>query len=197
MQDVRYAWRGLCKSPGFSATAIVSLALAIGANTAIYSLVEAAILRPLPAPNPQELFTLASPTIEAPGSDAVRENESFSYPLYQQFRAAAGGTARLAVFSFADPREVQIRDISAPIEKAVTQFASGEAFEVLEVPPALGQPFTRELDRVPGGHPVAMISHDYWTRRFGGDPRVLGQRLQIEGKAVLGHWRGSRRLLRS
>jgi predicted permease len=182
VQDVRYAWRGLLKSPGFSVTAIISLALAIGANTAIYSIVDAAILRPLPVPEPDRLVTLASPTIEAAGSDAHGENESFSYPLYLQFREAAGKSAQLALFSYAGPREVQIPDTNAPIEKAVMQFASGEAFETLRIPPALGQPFTRELDRIPGGHPVVMISHDYWMRRFAGDTHVIGQRLEIEGK---------------
>jgi predicted permease len=182
LQDVRYAWRGLLRSPGFSATAIVSLALAIGANTAIYSIVDAAILRPLPVPEPDRLFTLASPRIEAPGSDASGENESFSYPLYLQFREAVGNIAHLALFSYAGPREVQTPDTNAPIEKAVIQFTSGEAFETLKIPPALGQPFTRELDRVPGGHPVAMISHEYWMRRFAADTQVIGRSLEIEGK---------------
>jgi hypothetical protein len=137
VQDIRYAWRGLLKSPGFSATAIISLSLAIGANTAIYSIVDAAVLRPLPVPEPERLVTFASPTIEAAGSDAHGENESFSYPLYLQFREAAGKSAELALFSYAGPREVQIPDTNAPIEKAVLQFASRDLKDSAGTRPAV------------------------------------------------------------
>src|SRR5258706_2886440 len=182
-QDIRYAWRAMRKSPAFAATAILSLALAIGANTAIYSIVDAAMLRPLPVPEPDRLFTLATPEIRESQSEPSGERESFSYPLYQQFRGVAGASARLALFSYAGPIEVQIPDTSAPIEKAVRQFVSGEAFEILKVPPALGRLFSTEEDRIPGGHPVVVISHDYWQRRFHADPHVLGQRMQIWGKS--------------
>src|SRR3954465_5472381 len=80
LQDVRYAWRGMRKGPVFAATAVLSLALAIGANTAIYSIVDAAILRPLPVPEPGRLFTLSWPDISDPGSPAGQERDSFSYP---------------------------------------------------------------------------------------------------------------------
>lgn len=180
-QDLRYAWRGMRKSPAFAATAILSLALAIGANTAIYSIVDAAMLRPLPVPEPERLVTIATPEIqESPVRVPSGERETFSYPLYQQFRAASADSARLALFSYAGPQEVQIPDRNAPIEKAVQQYLSGEAFEILGVPPALGRLFAAEDDRVPGGHPVVAISYDYWQRRFHGNPHVLGQRLQYE-----------------
>jgi predicted permease len=183
LQDVRYALRTLRRNPGFAATAILSLALAIGANTAIYSIVDAAMLRPLPVAEPDSLFTLATPEPRRARSDLPPESESFSYPLYQRFQAAAGASARLALFSYAAPIEVQIPDTSEPIEKAVRQFVSGEAFEILKVPPALGRVFSSEEDRIPGGHPVVVISHDYWRRRFHADPRILGQRMQIWGKS--------------
>jgi predicted permease len=184
-QDIRYAWRGMHKSPAFAATAILSLALAIGANTAIYSIVDAAMLRPLPVPEPDRLFTLATPQIEETAVESSGERESFSYPLYQQLRAAAGTSARLALFSSSGvggPIEVQVPDAAAPIEKAVRYFASGDAFEILRVPPALGRVFSAEEDRGIGGHLVVVISYDYWQRRFQGDPGVLGKRLRIWGK---------------
>ncbi len=179
--DIRYALRGMRKSPAFAATAILSLALAIGANTAIYSIVDAALLRPLPVPEPDRLVKLAMPDIEEPGSPAPSgEREGFSYPLFQQFRAAAGESARLALFSNIAPIiEVQIPDTTAPLEKAVQQFVSGEAFDILKVPPALGRVFSSEEDRIPWGHPVVVISYDYWIRRFHGDPHVVGKRMQI------------------
>jgi predicted permease len=180
LQDLRYAVRGMRKSPAFALTAILSLALAIGANTAIYSIVDAALLRPLPVPEPERLFTLATPNIEEPGSEPHMERESFSYPMYQQFRAAAGDSARLALFSYLWGRQsVQIPDAGAPVERAVQQYVSGEAFEILRVSPALGRLFSAQDDRVPGGHPVAVISHDYWQRRFHTDPHILGQRLRV------------------
>jgi hypothetical protein len=183
LQDIRYALRTLRRNPGFAATAILSLALAIGANTAIYSIVDAAMLRPLPVPEPDGLFTLATPEWRS-RSDLPGESESFSYPLYQRFQAAAGTSARLALFSSAGggPIEVQIPDAAAPSEKAVRYFASGDAFEILRVPPALGRVFSAEEDRGVGRHPVVVISYDYWQRRFHGDPAVVGQRLFIWGK---------------
>jgi len=169
-----------CKSPAFAITAVLSLALAIGANTAIYSIVDAALLRPLPVPEPDRLFTLATPGIQEPGrAEPSGERETFNYPLYKQFRAAAGDSARLALFSNVGNQmtEVQIPDSSAPIEKATRQFVSGEAFDILKVPPALGRVFSSEEDRIPWGHPVAIISYDYWTRRFHSDPQIVGKRI--------------------
>jgi predicted permease len=181
-QDLRYAWRGMRKSPAFAITAILSLALAIGANTAIYSIVDAALLRPLPVPEPDRLFTLSTPWIDEP--DRTGENETFSYPLYQQFRAAARDSARLALFSSAGQGDIRIPDNTARIEKAICGFVSGDAFDILGVPPALGRLFTAEEDRVPWGAPYLVISHDYWQRRFHGDPSVLGQRVQVGRHAM-------------
>jgi predicted permease len=179
--DLRYAWRGILKSPAFAATAILSLALAIGANTAIYSIVDTALLRPLPVPEPGNLFTISRAKIVGPG-ESPGMDESFSYPLYQQFRTAAGPSARLALFSWSQEIEVQIPDTNAPIEKAARQFISGDAFDILRVPPTLGRVFSSEEDRIPSGHSVLVISYDYWQRRFHADPGVLGQRMQIWGK---------------
>lgn len=175
-QDIRYAWRGMLKSPAFALTATLSLALAIGANTAIYSIVDAALLRPLPVPEPDRLFTLSRPAIDNPGAP---EEEWFSYPLYQQFRNAADGSARLALFGPSNQTEVQIPNKNAPTEEAICAYASGDAFDILKVPPALGRVFTTEEDRGPWGAPYLVISYDYWQRRFHGDPGVLGQHMRI------------------
>jgi predicted permease len=176
LQDTRYAWRGLRKNPAFAVTAVLSLGLAIGANTAIYSIVDAAILRPLPVPDPERLLLLASPGIEEPGSEAAQERDSFSYPTYQELRAAAGDSAHLVLVSYPN------RADGAPEEKVMRQFVSGDAFAALGVPPALGRVFSSADDRVPGGHPFAVISYEYWRRRFHKDPAVVGKRLRVGGK---------------
>ncbi|MGI8745962.1 MAG: ADOP family duplicated permease [Bryobacteraceae bacterium] len=181
-QDTRYAWRGMRKSPAFAATAVFSLGLAIGANTAIYSIVDAALLRPLPVPQPERLFTLGTPDIEQPGSETSGERESFSYPLYLQFRRDAGQSAQLALFSYPNRVEAQGPGASAPVEKVTRQFVSGDAFDILRVPPALGRVFSSGEDRTPGGHPLAVLSHDYWRRRFNADWGVLGKEIQVDGK---------------
>jgi predicted permease len=180
-QDIRYAARGMRKSPAFALTAIGSLALAIGANTAIYSIVDAALLRPLPVAEPDRLITLATPGIQEPGRESPEDRDSFNYPLFKKFRAAAGESAHLALFSNVGNQmvELQIPDASAPVEKASRQFVSGDAFDVLRVPPALGRVFSSDDDRVPWGHPVAVISYDYWTRRFHSDPQIIGKQLYI------------------
>jgi predicted permease len=182
LQDLRYAWRGMRKSPAFAVTAVLSLGLAIGANTAIYSIVNAAMLRPLPVSEPGQLFTLAMPDIQQPGSETPPELPWFNYPLYQQLRLAAGDSARLALVVEAYRVEAQGPKPDAPVEKIIQQLVSGDAFGILRVRPALGRVFSLEDDRVPGGHPVAVLSHDYWQRRFHGDPAVVGQSLRIEGK---------------
>jgi predicted permease len=175
LQDARYAWRGLCKNPAFAVTAVLSLGLAIGVNTAIYSIVDAAILRPLPLPEPERLLLLAYPGIDQPGSPIAPERQSFSYPAYQELRAAAGDSAHLVLVSY--PTRVD----GAPNEKVMRQFVSGDAFATLRVPPALGRVFTSEDDRNPGDHPYVVLSYDYWQRRFHGDPAVIGQRLLVAG----------------
>ncbi len=182
LQDIRYSWRGMRRGPVFATTAVLSLALAIGANTAIYSIVDAAILRSLPVHKPDRLFRLAMPGISQPGSPAAEERLSFSYPMYLQFVAASKPAARLALFSSPFDMEAQRPGSALPAEKIIGQFVSGEAFDVLGVAPAVGRLFSAEDDHLPRGRNVVVLSYRYWQRRFHADPSVIGQFLQIEGK---------------
>ncbi len=183
LQDIRYAWRGMRKGPAFASTAVLSLALAIGANTAIYSIVDAAILRPLPVHKPEQLFKLSWPGISDPGTPAGSERDTFGYPEYLQFVAVTRNAARLALFS--SPQRVEARGSNpdAPVEKINRAFVSGEAFDVLGVRPAAGRLFSAEDDRMPPGPAMAVLSYEYWQRRFQGDPAIVGRNLTIEGKA--------------
>lgn len=184
LQDVRYAWRGMRKAPAFAATAVLSLALAIGVNTAIYSIVDAAILRPLPVSEPDQLFRLSWPAISDPGRSSGRESDSFSYPEYLQFVTATTPAARLALFSSPNRVEARVLHPDAPIEKINRAFVSGEAFDILGIPPAAGRLFSAEEDRIPQNAAVAVLSYDYWERRFQADPAVLGRDLIVDGRAV-------------
>ena len=183
LQDVRYAWRGMRKGPAFAVTAVFSLALAIGANTAIYSIVDAAILRPLPVPKPDELFLLSWPGISDPGGPPEQERDTFSYPEFLQYSAVTKPAARLALFSYPNRVEAQGPNPDAPVEKVSKAFISGRGFDVLGVQPAAGRLFSAQEDRIPQGHAVAVLSYEYWRRRFRADPTVVGRSLKIEGKA--------------
>ena len=166
----------LAKHPGFTAIAVLTLALGIGANTAIFSLVKQVLLARLPVQNPNELVILRSPGpvrgyLWSDGDDA----QSFSYPMYKGLRDAntvfSGMLARFAI-----PASIASR---GQTERGGGELVSGNYFEVLGVQPALGRLFTLDDDKVPGAQPVVVLSHAYWTRRFGGDPGVLNQSLLV------------------
>ncbi|MDE3195395.1 MAG: ABC transporter permease, partial [Acidobacteriota bacterium] len=182
-QDIRYGIRGLRRRPALALTGVLSLSLAIGANTAIFSLVNAAFLRPLPVGDPHALVQLET----SPSGDAAPAG-LFSYPLYERLRAAAGPSARIALFTAPNRVEAQIDTAVASYEEATTQFVSPDAFDVLGVPPAAGQLFSVTADRYPSPRSVVVLSYRYWMRRFGGDAAALGRTLALDGRpyTVLG-----------
>src|SRR5229473_107090 len=175
-QDVRYGLRMLAKHPGFTAIAVLTLALGIGANTAIFSLLNQILLRQLPVKDPKELVLLRAPGVRtghiwSDGDDS----ESFSYPIYKGLRdnnpVFAGIFGRFAFSASIASR--------GKTERGSGELVTGNYFEVLGVQPALGRVFSQEDDRVPGAHPVAVLSHAYWLRQFGGEPGVLNQTLLV------------------
>jgi predicted permease len=164
-RDVRYALRGLRRSPAFTAAAVLSLALGIGANTAIFSLFHALMLRLLPVARPEELVNLYQTGGWLTGFS--------SYPLYQDVARRtdlfSGVLARTGI------AKVRFRERPSARENfAQREFVSGNYFQVLGVRPALGRLFTPDDDRVPGAHPLAVLSYDCWRNRYGADPAVLG-----------------------
>ncbi|HEY4817691.1 MAG TPA: ABC transporter permease [Candidatus Acidoferrum sp.] len=175
-QDIRFGARMLAKHPGFTAIAVLTLALGIGANTAIFSLVKQVLLTRLPVQNPNELVILRSPGpmrghVWSDGDEA----QSFSYPMYKGLRDTnsvfSGILARFAI-----PASIASR---GQTERGGGELVSGNYFDVLGVRPAVGRLFTLEDDKVPGAQPVVVLSHAYWTRRFGGDPSILNQSLLV------------------
>ncbi|MEP6732868.1 MAG: ABC transporter permease [bacterium] len=188
LQDTRYAWRGLLRNPAFTVTAVVCLGLAIGANTAIYSIVDAVMLRALPLPQPDELFTLTSTDVNHVGVPASDQNDVFSFPLYEELNAAANGSARIALFDSPNRVEIGVAGVDAPMDNAARQFVSVDAFDILGVTPAIGSLFNRTDDRLPSPRAVAVLSHAYWAHHFGGDSSILGTNLLVDGRtySVLG-----------
>ena len=181
-QDLRYALRGLRKSPGFAAAAIATLALGIGANAAIFALVDRVLLRALPIRDPQRLVLFRSPGPRqghawSDGDDA----SSLSYPLYRDLQEPATRAFDGLIGELPFDASVATR---GETERAAGELVTGNYFGVLGVAPALGRVFGADDDRTPGAHPVAVLSHGYWERRFGGDASVLDRPLVINGQSL-------------
>ena len=180
-QDIRFGLRLLAKSPGFTATAVVTLALGIGANTAIFSLMNQVLLRQLPIKSPGELEILRSP---GPQSGHVSSDgdssESFSYPMYKGLRDTN------KVFSGILARYGFAASVSnhGQTDRAAAEVVSGNYFELLGVQPALGRLFTQDDDRVQGAEPFVVLSNSYWKRHFGGDAGILNKVLLINNVEV-------------
>src|SRR3989440_283448 len=175
-QDVRYGLRMLAKHPGFTAIAILTLALGIGANTAIFSLLNQVLLRRLPVRNPGELVVLKSPGpkhghVWSDGDDS----EIFSYPLYK------GLAKNTAVFDGVMARYQFSAAIASrgQTDRGSGELVTGNYFEVLGVRPALGRVLSAADDDVQGAHPVLVLSHAYWTRHFGGGAGGLNQTILV------------------
>jgi predicted permease len=178
LRDVGFGLRVLRRNKTVSAAAIVSLSLAIGACTAAFSLIDALILRPLPVDDPDSLSYVA---LRAPGD--ARDNLSFNYPLFVRMREA--GRSRIRLFAVSDQgRRDAIFDDRGFSEKVYGQWISGDTFSILGVKPALGRLLASSDDVQPDQHPVAVLSYDFWTRRFASDPQVLGRWVTIRGKPL-------------
>ena len=181
IEDLRFALRQMRKSPGFALTAIVTLALGIGATTAIFSLLDQALLRSLPVRDPQQLVVLEATPYNVWNGDTDTSGGDpeayFSYPMYRDLRD------RNKVFDgliamFQTQAGVQWRKESS---LAATELVSGNYFDVLGVRPAVGRLLTQTDDRVKNGSPVAVLSFAYWKAHFAADPHVVGQALEING----------------
>jgi putative ABC transport system permease protein len=181
VQDVKYALRMLGKNPGFTIIAVITLALGIGANTAIFSLTDQVLLRMLPVGHPKELVILRSPG-PSPGRNwnDGPGGTSFSYPAYKDLRdqnqVLSGLLAR-----FSTQVSVAAQGSS---ELANGELVTGNYFDVLEVQPALGRVFGKEDETAPGANPVVVLSYGYWKRRFGLDPSILNKQLVVNGHSL-------------
>ncbi len=173
--DAVFGWRQLKKNKVTSAAAILSLALAIGACTSAFRLIDALLLRPLPVADPDRLYLVDREAF----FDGKRQSyDSFAYPDFRLMRAAVKDQAELIAIAYAEQMDLTYAS-DQEMEKAYVQPVSGWMFDSFGLKPALGRLFTEDDDLKPGAHPYAVLSYDYWTRRFGQDPQVIGRNFRI------------------
>ncbi len=171
IQDLRYGARMLLKNPGFTVVAVLTLALGIGANTAIFSLIDAVLLKMLPVKDPEQLVALATVT------DTGDRRTSFSYPAFHDLRER--NQVFSEIFAYAGlALNLSERDQT---ERVSSQLVSGNFFSGLGVKPFLGRVLSADNDKAPGAHPVAMLGYNFWQRRFASDPSVVGKTIHLNG----------------
>ena len=171
--DLRLAFRGLRRNPLFATVAILSLALGIGANTAIFTLLDQIVLRKLPVRSPDELVMIYQDAANMGSNMGQRMN---SYPLYQDLQVRAEPFAEVLCRRITDA-SISVDDST---ERVRPETVSGNYFSMLGVQPAAGRVFNaNEDDQVYNGHPVVVLSYDYWVRRFARDRGVVGKKIRV------------------
>ena len=177
-QDFRFALRSLRRAPGFSAIIVLTLGLGIGANTAIFSLMDQVLLRMLPVKDPQNLVLFNGP---GPFSGRTMNDMVFSVPM---FRGLQAGSHSVLEGMFARFDTTATMAVGQQSERVFAELVSGDYFRLLGVGAAIGRTLGPEDDRTPSGHPVVVLSHGFWQRRFGANPGVLNQDIRINGHAM-------------
>jgi macrolide transport system ATP-binding/permease protein len=172
LQDIRFGSRQLFKRPIFTALAIISMALGIGANTAIFSLIDTVLLRPLPVREPSKLIAVDGTLPN--GTDFTLQ----SFPNYKDYRERSRSFEGLLAYRFV----VASMSHNGVNERAWGFTVSGNYFDVLGVKPVLGRAFLPEEDQTPDSHPVVVISNACWKKRFGGDPSIVGRTVLLNNR---------------
>src|SRR5262245_40026829 len=175
MLDLQYAWRMLRKTPGFSAVAIVTLALGIGANTAIFSVINAVLIEALPFKDPSRLVVLWEEQARRPARPNVVGPAN-----YVRWKERATSFENMSAFT---GTRVNLTGAGAPVELAVHVVSSG-FFETLGVSPIIGRSFSVQETSDPAAPPVVMLSHSLWSTRFGSDATIVGRTMQLGGRSV-------------
>ncbi len=177
--DAVFGWRQILKRKVTSAAAVLSLALAIGSCTAAFRLIDALLLRPLPVAEPQQLYSLSRQGIGFDGKP--QKFDGWAYPDFQLMRTAVKGDAELMAISYV-PRVDLTYGADRDIEKALLQYVSGSMFDSFGLRPAVGRLLMPNDDLKPGAHPYAVLSYDYWSRRFANDPGIVGRTFHMDDR---------------
>jgi predicted permease len=182
LQDLKYALRQLRKSPGFTITAILTLAIGIGANTAVFTLVHAVMLKSLPVANPSELYRLGDSEMCCVNGGFQDRWALFNYGMYKQFRDSTPAFLQLAAFQ-AGRTGVGVRRIgsSQPAQSRSSEYVSGNYFTMFGIPAYAGRMMTQDDDS-PSAPSVAVMSYQVWRDKYGGDPSVVGASFAINGQ---------------
>jgi hypothetical protein len=173
IQDLRYGLKQLWKSKGVTIVAIVSLAVGIGANSVIFSLVNSLLLRPRAVANPDQLVELYT-------GDRNQPYQTCSYPSYLDLRDHNDVLSGLAAYGI---RQFKLDD-GNQVEQIWGEAVSGDYFDVLGVPAFKGRTFFAEEDSAPGQHPVVVVGHALWQRRFNSDPELVGKTITINNQPL-------------
>lgn len=180
-QDLRYALRMLAKTPGFTAVAILTLALGIGANAAIFSLLNTVLLENLPVRDPGGLYLLGNGRNWGFISGISQSVQVFSVPLYEYLRSNDAAFSEMCAFSSSDTSLAVRPPGTDRIEPAEGKLVSGSYFSVLGVNPIFGRAISADDDTTPGAHPVTVVSYRFWSTRLGHDPTAVGKTLAVNG----------------
>src|SRR5277367_267357 len=172
VQDIRYGIRMLLRNPGFLITAVITLALGIGANTAIFSVVNGLLLRPLPVQDPAQITVLA---FQQQKGNILTQ---FSQPTYHDIRSQSS-----AVFSevFAYAINLDGLSVDGKADRILTNYVSGNFFTELGIKPYAGRFILPTEGEAAGADPVMVLSYAYWKTRFGGDPGIVGRQVSVDG----------------
>src|SRR3984885_3154911 len=181
MQDIRYALRQMRKSPGFTATAVITLALGIGANAAIFTLVQGILLKSLPVRDPKQLYRIGDTDDCCVNGGFVGENGDFdiySYDLYLHLKSSAPEFEQLAAMQ-AGRNIFSVRRGNSTSKALVGEYVSGNYFTTLGVGPYLGRTLA-ESDDTPAANATAVLSYQAWQSEFAGDPSIVGSTITIQ-----------------
>jgi predicted permease len=184
-RDLRYALRSLEKRPAFTLAVIATLALGIGANTAIFTLVDALLLRPLPVSHPAQLVIVGDPAAVNTNNVGSPLTDYVSFPLFKDVRERNTAFSDMYATGWSGPIDVQMGSgAGATAEQPHARFVTGNFFSVLGVPAYVGRTFTAAEDKTPGQDPVAVLTYDYWQRRFSGSNAAIGSVMRVNDIAV-------------
>jgi predicted permease len=181
LQDLRFALRQLRKSPGFTAVAVLTLALGIGANTSIFTVVNGLLLKMLPVNNPEELVVVGDPTRVGGRSDGTPRTDNFSYPLYKELRDRNSVFSGLCAAATDHYIEVDAGQGQLPDDKITGRMVSGNYFTVLGLEPAAGRLLTDTDETAESANPQVVLGHEYWLRKFSLSPSIIGKDIRLNG----------------
>jgi predicted permease len=181
VQDLRYALRQLLKSRGFTAVAVVTLALGIGANTAIFTIVDALLLKMLPVNQPEQLVVVGDPGLPNSQSNGSPRTDIFSYPLYKELRDYNSVFSGLSAAASDHHIELEAGQGEGPVQKITGRMVSGNYFSVLGLTPAAGRLLSSSDDTAENANSVAVLSYGFWQRKFALSPSIIGRDIRLNG----------------